>query len=262
MAPSEPSNLNEPITPDEAMEVDSPNALYNNCNLNEPIMSRPVHNDKTHHTADNCYNLNKPIRPRDAIETNTPSVLYNNLDSDSPIRSCAAGANYTHTAQTGCPEPQVNQSKYKKDPNWPIQFSSSAFEPMDTFHTPPEWFDPFWVAINQPSKNGKPQVTSDVERAPSKPSKWHQSHTQSDGLKERPGLSAVKILCQLMMTIFLKDLCTESPKFRQKMHQAISVLHPGKYEALFLTDTGTPRTTVLTATSSSRCSWNPCLSRR
>ncbi|KAJ9062206.1 hypothetical protein DSO57_1039775 [Entomophthora muscae] len=46
-----------------------------------------------------------------------------------------------------------------------------------------------------------------------------------------------------MMTISLKDLCTESPKFRQKMHQAISVFCPGKYKALFLTDTGTLRTT-------------------
>ncbi|KAJ9067021.1 hypothetical protein DSO57_1039824 [Entomophthora muscae] len=46
-----------------------------------------------------------------------------------------------------------------------------------------------------------------------------------------------------MMTISLKDLCMESPKFFQKMHQAISALRPGKYEALFLKGTGAPRTT-------------------
>ncbi|KAJ9061673.1 hypothetical protein DSO57_1018362 [Entomophthora muscae] len=232
-APNESSNLNEPITPDDTIKVDSPNASYNNCNLNEPIMSRPARNDKTHHAPDNCYNLNKPIRPCDAMETNTPNVLYNNCNPDGPIRSSTAGANYTHTAKTGCPKPQANQFSYKRDPNWPNQFSSSAFEPMDTFHTPPGWFNSFWVAINQPSKDGKPQVTSDAKRAPFKP----------DGPRERPGLSAVKTLRQLMMSISLKDLCTESPKFRQKMHQAISALHPGKYEALFLTGTGALRTT-------------------
>ncbi|KAJ9063309.1 hypothetical protein DSO57_1039726 [Entomophthora muscae] len=114
---------------------------------------------------------------------------------------------------------------------------------MDTFHTPPEWFNSFWVAINQPKLDGKSQVTSDAKRAPPKPGKKHRNTTQSDEPKERPGLSAVKILRQLMMTISLKDLCTESPKFRQKLHQAISALRPGKYEALFLTGTVAPRTT-------------------
>ncbi|KAJ9056275.1 hypothetical protein DSO57_1039723 [Entomophthora muscae] len=114
---------------------------------------------------------------------------------------------------------------------------------MDTFHTPPEWFEPFWVAINQPRMDGKSQATSDAKQPPPKSGKKHCSPNQSDGPKERPGLSAVKILHQLMMTISLKDLCTESPKFHQKMHQAISALCPGKYKALFLTGTGAPRTT-------------------
>ncbi|KAJ9081042.1 hypothetical protein DSO57_1018663 [Entomophthora muscae] len=260
MAPSKSSNLNEPITPDNAMEIDSPNVLFNNCNLhrpitpdntmeidspnasykncnlNEPIKSRPARNDKTHHAPDKCCNLKKPIRPCVAMETDTPNVSNNNCNSDEPTRSGAAGANYTHTILS-------QPIRYKNYPNWLNQFSSDSSEPMDTFQTPPEWFDPFWMTINQPKMNGKPQITLDVKQPPSKSGKRHQGNTQSDGPKERPGLSAVRILRQLMMTISLEDLCTESPKFCQKMHQAISALRPRKYKALFLTGTGAPRTT-------------------
>ncbi|KAJ9063082.1 hypothetical protein DSO57_1004012 [Entomophthora muscae] len=253
-------NLSGPITPDDAMKIDSPTALINNCNFNEPIrpcstmgtsapnvLSNNCNSDGpirsgaagtnfTHTDQTGCPIPSQPIRPRVTKGTDAPNVLNNNCNSDEPIRSGAAGANYTHTIPS-------QPIRYKRDPNWPNQFSSDSSEPMDTFHTPPEWFDPFWVAINQPKLDGKSQVTSDAKRVPPKPGKKHHNTTQSDGPKERPGLSAVKILRQLMMTISLKDLCTESPKFRQKMHQAISALHPGKYEALFLTGTGALRTT-------------------
>ncbi|KAJ9077898.1 hypothetical protein DSO57_1012276 [Entomophthora muscae] len=253
-------NLNGPITPDNAMDINSPNASINNCNLDEPIrphdtmetsapniLSSNCNSDGlirsgaaganyTHSDQTGYPTLSQPLRPCIAKETNVSNVLYYYCNTDEPIKSSAAGANYTHTI--------LSQSiRYKKDPNWPNQFSSDSSEPMDTFHMPPEWFDPFWVAINQPKLDGKSQVTLDAKRAPPKPGKKHCNTTQSDGLKERPGLSAVKILHQLMMTISLKDLCTESPKFCQKMQPAISALHPGKYEALFLMGTGAPRTT-------------------
>ncbi|KAJ9079502.1 hypothetical protein DSO57_1034768 [Entomophthora muscae] len=236
MAPRKSSNLNKPITPNNTMEIDSPNVLYKNCNLGKPIRSRPARNDKTHHAPDKCCNLNRPIRPRNTKEINAPNALHYNCNLDEPIRSGAAGANYTHTILS-------QPIRYKKDPNWPNQFSSNSSEPMDTFHTPPEWFDPLLVAINQPKMDVKSQVTLDAKQPPPKPGKRHQGNAQSDGPKERPGLSAVKILRQLMMIISLEDLCTESPKFRQKMNQAISALRPRKYEALFLTDTGALQTT-------------------
>ncbi|KAJ9078730.1 hypothetical protein DSO57_1003590 [Entomophthora muscae] len=68
------------------------------------------------HAPDNFCSLNKPIRPRNAIKTNTPNVLYNNCNSDGSIRTSAAGANYTHTAQTGCPIPSqpINACTPKK----------------------------------------------------------------------------------------------------------------------------------------------------
>ncbi|KAJ9055955.1 hypothetical protein DSO57_1037973 [Entomophthora muscae] len=301
-------NLAGPITPDNAMEVDSPNALINKCNLNEPIKPLGAMKTDTPNVSSNncdsdgpirpgadganfnhsdqagCLTPSHPIRPCDAKKTNAPNVLSNYCNSDGLIRSGAADANYIHTDQAGCSVPNQpikprdtktsnapnllrydcnmdepiksgaagenythtilsHLIRYKRDPNWPNQFSSDSSEPMDTFHTPPEWFDPFWVAINQPRMDGKSQVTSDEKRPPPKSGKKHHGPTQSDGPKERPGLSAVKILRQLMMTISLKDLCTESPKFRQKMHQAISALRPRKYKALFLTGTGAPKTT-------------------
>ncbi|KAJ9056481.1 hypothetical protein DSO57_1032662 [Entomophthora muscae] len=207
MAPSESSNLGEPITPNNAMEIDSANASNNNCNLNGPITPDDAMEINSPKVLINNCNFNEPIRPCNTMRTSAPNVLSNNCNLDEPIRSGAAGANYTHTILS-------QPIRYKKDPNWPNQFSSNSSEPMDTFHTPPEWFDPFWVAINQPKMD-------DAKCAPPKPGKKHCDTTQSDGPKERPGLSAVKILSQLMMTISLKDLCTESPKFCQKMHQAI-----------------------------------------
>ncbi|KAJ9077438.1 hypothetical protein DSO57_1016744 [Entomophthora muscae] len=332
MASSEFSNLDEPITPDNTMEVDSANILINDCNLAGPITPNNAMEVDSPNVLINKCNLNEPIIPLDAMETDTPNVLSNNCDSDGPIRpgaagakvahpdqaGCptpshpirshdakksnapnvlsnycnsdetirfgAAGAKFTHSDQAGCPTPSqpirpciaretnapnvlsnncnldepiksgaagANYThtilsqliRYKRDPNWPNQFSSDSSEPMDTFHMPPEWFDPFWVAINQPRMDGKSQVTSDAKQTPPKSGKKHRGPNQSDGPKERPGLSAVKILRQLMMTISLEDLCTESPKFCQKMHQAISALRPGKYEALFLTGTGTLRIT-------------------
>ncbi|KAJ9050278.1 hypothetical protein DSO57_1015877 [Entomophthora muscae] len=284
MASSEFSNLDAPIMPDNAMEVDSANILINDCNLAGPITPDDAMEVDSPNVLINKCNLNEPIKPLNTMETDTPNVLSNNCDSDGPIRSGAAGAKVAHPDQAGCPTPghpirsrnaiktnapnllhydcntdELIRSgaagenythtipsqliRYKRDPNWLNQFSSDSSEPMDTFHTPPEWFDPFWVAINQPRMNGKSQVTSDTKRPPLKSDKKHHDPNQSDGPKERPGLSAVKILRQLMMTISLKDLCTESPKFHQKMHQAISALRPGKYKALFLTGTGALRTT-------------------
>ncbi|KAJ9074789.1 hypothetical protein DSO57_1003067 [Entomophthora muscae] len=103
MAPSESSNLTKPITPDNAMEVDSDNILTNNCNLNGPI----THNNAMENDSPNVsymnFNLNEPIRPHNTIETDTPNVLSNNCNSDGPIRSGTADANYTHTDQAGCP---------------------------------------------------------------------------------------------------------------------------------------------------------------
>ncbi|KAJ9052175.1 hypothetical protein DSO57_1036864 [Entomophthora muscae] len=68
-----------PITPEDAMEVDSPNVLMNKCNFYEPI------------------------KPLDAMETDTPDVLPNNCNSDGPIRSGAAGAKFNCSDQAGCP---------------------------------------------------------------------------------------------------------------------------------------------------------------
>ncbi|KAJ9059471.1 hypothetical protein DSO57_1002048 [Entomophthora muscae] len=254
MASSEFSNLDEPITPKNAMEVDSPNVLINKCNLNEPIKPLDAMETDTPNVLSNncdsdgpirtgaagakfahsdqagCPTHSQPIKPCNTKETNAPNLLHHYCNTDEPIKSGAAGENYTHTIPS-------QSIRYKMDPHWPKQFLSYSSEPMDTFHTPPEWFDPFWVAINQPRMDGKSQVTSDAKQTPPKSGKKHHSPTQSDGPKEKPGLSAVKILRQLMMTISLKDLCTESPKFCQKMHQAISALRPRKYEALFLTGT-------------------------
>ncbi|KAJ9055971.1 hypothetical protein DSO57_1037852 [Entomophthora muscae] len=301
-------NLAGPITPDNTMDVDSPNVLISKCNLNEPIKPLDTMETDTPNVFPNNFNSDGPIRPgkagakfahpdqagcptpghlirsHDAKKTNTPNLLHHYCNSAGPIRSGAANTNYIHTDQAGRPVPNQpikprntketnapnllhhycntdkpirsgaagenythtipSQSiRYKRDPNWPNQFSSDSSEPMDTFHTPPEWFDPFWVEINQPRMDGKSQATSDVKRPPPKSGRKHCNPNQSDGPKKRPGLSAVKILRQLMMTISLKDLCTESHKFCQKMHQAISALCPGKYKALFLTSTGALRTT-------------------
>ncbi|KAJ9084840.1 hypothetical protein DSO57_1019907 [Entomophthora muscae] len=237
MASSEFSNLDEPITPDNAMEVDSANMLPNNCNLTGPITPDSAMEVDSPNVSINKCNLNEPIKPLNTMETDTPNVLSNNCNSDGPIRPGAAGAkfahpdqagcptpghpirsrntkktnapnllhhncnpagpirsgaasaNYIHTDQAGCPVPNqpinpcdtkttnapnllhydcnikepircsatganythtiLSQSiRYKRDPNWPNQFLSNFSEPMDTFHTPPEWFDPFWVAIN------------------------------------------------------------------------------------------------------------------
>ncbi|KAJ9057488.1 hypothetical protein DSO57_1022280 [Entomophthora muscae] len=250
------STPGHPIRSRDAKKTNSPNLLSNYCNSDDPIRSGAAGAKFNCSDQAGCPTHGQPIKPRNTKTSNVPNLLHHYCNTDKPIRFGAAGANLTHTI----PNQPI---KYKKDHDWLNQFSSNSLEPMDTFHMPPEWFDPFWVAINQPRMDGKSQVTSDAKQPPPKSGKKHCNPNQSDGLKERPGLSAVKILCQLMMTISLGDLCTEIPKFCQKMHQAISALCPGKYEALFLTGTGAPRTTVaLIATSSPRCSWNPCLGQR
>ncbi|KAJ9069456.1 hypothetical protein DSO57_1018375 [Entomophthora muscae] len=275
MASSEFSNLDEPITPDNTMEVDSANILINDCNLAGPITPNNAMEVDSPNVLINKCNLNEPIIPLNAMETDTPNMGQSDLawlaqklliltklvvlpqatqsDPAMPrkpmhpiyltIIAILLGqsdlAQLTQIIfiltkkvalfQTSQSNPVIpRHPMYKRDPHWLDQFSSNSSEPMDTFHTPPEWFDPFWVAINQPRMDGKSQVTSDVKQTPPKSGKKHRGPNQSDGPKERPGLSAVKILCQLMMTISLKDLCTESPKFCQKMHQAISTLRPGK----------------------------------
>ncbi|KAJ9056878.1 hypothetical protein DSO57_1028191 [Entomophthora muscae] len=147
-------NLSGPITPDDAMEINSPTALINNCNFNEPIRPRntmgtsvpnvlsnncnsdgPIRSGAaganfTHTDQTGCPIPSQPIRPHITKETNAPNVLNNNCNLDETIRSGAADANYTHTIPS-------QPIRYKRDLNWPNQFSSDSSEPMDTFHTPP-----------------------------------------------------------------------------------------------------------------------------
>ncbi|KAJ9059104.1 hypothetical protein DSO57_1005904 [Entomophthora muscae] len=155
MAPSESSNLNKPITPDNAMESNSPNVLINDCNLNGPITpddtmdinspnvlinncdsDGPIRSGATgakftHPDQAGCPTPGHPIRSRVAKETNAPNVLHHDCNTEEPIRPSAASTNYTHK--------KPSQSiRYKRDPNWPNQFSSNSSEPMDTFHTPPK----------------------------------------------------------------------------------------------------------------------------
>ncbi|KAJ9048544.1 hypothetical protein DSO57_1034043 [Entomophthora muscae] len=105
MAPSELSNLNKPITPDNTMESNSPNVLINDCNLNEPITPEDAMEIDSPNVLINDCNLNGPITPEDTMEIDSPNVLINNCDSDGPIRSGATGAKFTHSDQAGCPTP-------------------------------------------------------------------------------------------------------------------------------------------------------------
>ncbi|KAJ9049330.1 hypothetical protein DSO57_1025637 [Entomophthora muscae] len=105
MASSEFSNLDKPIMPDDAMEVNSANILINDCNLAGPITpNNAIEFDSPNALINKC-NLNEPIKPLDTIETDTPNVLSNNCNSDGPIRPGAAGAKVAHPAQAGCPTP-------------------------------------------------------------------------------------------------------------------------------------------------------------
>ncbi|KAJ9079890.1 hypothetical protein DSO57_1030821 [Entomophthora muscae] len=99
MASSEFSNLDEPITPDDAMEVDSANILMNDCNIAGPITPDNVMEVDSPNVVINKCNLNDPIKPLDTMETDTPNVLSNNCDSDGPIRPGAAGAKVAHPDQ-------------------------------------------------------------------------------------------------------------------------------------------------------------------
>ncbi|KAJ9052045.1 hypothetical protein DSO57_1038120 [Entomophthora muscae] len=105
MASSEFSNLDEPITPNDAMEVDSANILINDCNLAGPITPDDAMEVDSPNALINKCNLNELIKPLNAMETDTPNILSNNYNSDGPIRSGAAGAKFTHPDQAGCPTP-------------------------------------------------------------------------------------------------------------------------------------------------------------
>ncbi|KAJ9072733.1 hypothetical protein DSO57_1024232 [Entomophthora muscae] len=103
MASSEFFNLDEPITPDDAMEVDAANILINDCNLAEPITPDNAMEVDSPNVLINKCNLYEPIKPLDAMETDTPDVLPNNCNSDGPIRSGAAGTKFNCSDQAGCP---------------------------------------------------------------------------------------------------------------------------------------------------------------
>ncbi|KAJ9083603.1 hypothetical protein DSO57_1033035 [Entomophthora muscae] len=105
MASSEFSNLDKPITPDDAMKVDSANILINDCNLTGPITPNNVMEVDSPNALINKCNLNEPIKPLKAMETDTPNVLSNNCNSDGPMRPCAASAKVAHPDQAGCPTP-------------------------------------------------------------------------------------------------------------------------------------------------------------
>ncbi|KAJ9084520.1 hypothetical protein DSO57_1023615 [Entomophthora muscae] len=125
MASSEFSNLDEPITPDDAMEVDSANILINDCNLAGPITPNNAMEVDSPNVLINKCNLNEPIKPLGAMETDTPNVSSNNCDSDGPIRSGADGANFNHSDQAGCPIPSHSiRSRDAKKTNVPNVLSN------------------------------------------------------------------------------------------------------------------------------------------
>ncbi|KAJ9071704.1 hypothetical protein DSO57_1034364 [Entomophthora muscae] len=105
MASSEFSNLDEPITPNDAIGVDSANMLPNNCILTGPITPNNAMEVDSSNVLINKCNLNEPIKPLNTMETDTPNVLSNNCDSDGPIRPDAAGAKLAHPDQAGCTTP-------------------------------------------------------------------------------------------------------------------------------------------------------------
>ncbi|KAJ9053370.1 hypothetical protein DSO57_1024759 [Entomophthora muscae] len=130
MASSEFSNLDEPITPDNAMEVDSANMLINNCNLTGPITPNNAMEVDSPNVLINKCNLNEPIKPLDTMETDTPNVLSNNCDSDGPIRPGATGAKFAHPDQAGCPTPghpiRSRDAKKTNAPNLLHHYCNSA----------------------------------------------------------------------------------------------------------------------------------------
>ncbi|KAJ9069013.1 hypothetical protein DSO57_1022891 [Entomophthora muscae] len=103
MASSEFSNLDKPIMPNNAMEVDSANILINDCNLAGPITPNNAMEVDSPNALINKCNLNEPIKPLNAMETDTPNLLSNYCNSDGPIRSGAAGAKFNCSDQAGCP---------------------------------------------------------------------------------------------------------------------------------------------------------------
>ncbi|KAJ9074080.1 hypothetical protein DSO57_1009946 [Entomophthora muscae] len=79
MASREFSNLDEPITPDDAMEVDSANILINDCNLAGPVTPKnAMEVDSPNVLIDKC-NLNEPIKPLSTMETDTPNMGQSDL---------------------------------------------------------------------------------------------------------------------------------------------------------------------------------------
>ncbi|KAJ9061019.1 hypothetical protein DSO57_1024776 [Entomophthora muscae] len=99
MASSEFSNLDKPIMPDDAMEVDSANILINDCNLAGPITPDNAMDVDSPNVLINKCNLNESIKPLDAMKTDTPNELSNNCNSDGPIRPGTAGAEFAHPDQ-------------------------------------------------------------------------------------------------------------------------------------------------------------------
>ncbi|KAJ9084136.1 hypothetical protein DSO57_1027509 [Entomophthora muscae] len=135
MASSEFSNLDKPITPDNAMEVDSANILINDCNLAGPITPNNAMEVDSPNVLINKCNLNEPIKPLDAMETDTPNVLSNNCNSDGPIRPGADGAKFSHPDLAGCPTPgHLIRSCNAKKTNAPNAIQSDPAMPRKPMH--------------------------------------------------------------------------------------------------------------------------------
>ncbi|KAJ9055573.1 hypothetical protein DSO57_1002451 [Entomophthora muscae] len=127
MASSEFSNLDELITPNDAMEVDSANILINNCNLSGSITPYDAMEVDSPNVLINKCNLNEPIKPLNAMETDTPDVLPNNCNSYGPIRSGAAGAKFNRSDQAGCPtHGQPIKTRNTKTSNIPNLLSNNC----------------------------------------------------------------------------------------------------------------------------------------
>ncbi|KAJ9072850.1 hypothetical protein DSO57_1022795 [Entomophthora muscae] len=84
--------------------------------------------------------------------------------------------------------------------------------PMDTFLTPHEWYDPFWMAAHSAEANDLKQGHSKVKHEILKlPVIKQKLSTKKPMITS--GISAERILKKMMMSISLKDLCCESQKF-------------------------------------------------
>ncbi|KAJ9079014.1 hypothetical protein DSO57_1000649 [Entomophthora muscae] len=84
--------------------------------------------------------------------------------------------------------------------------------PMDTFLTPREWYNPFWMAAHSAEANDLKQGHSKVKQEiPKLPIIKQNLSTKKPMITS--GISAERILKKMMMSISLEDLCRESPKF-------------------------------------------------